>query len=325
MRTKQFLLLLAAFISLQGGEAWVQPRSCRKLPTRLYDVTADNSIAYPSQAAQEEHRLRFSSVGRLYDNENVDVILERLQKATVAVVGVGGVGSWSAEALVRSGIGSIVLIDLDDICISNTNRQLHALSSTVGQMKIDEMKRRLLDINPHLDISLIHDFVSVDNVHSILQSHNLTMVLDAMDGGREKSALLAACVDCSIPIVTCGGAAGRVDPTQIVVHDLTRVKNDKLLRTCRGDLRKLYGFERGDPFHIQKLNPNKRQKWNIDCVYSLEPQKEVADDSSSFRRCDGALGTACFLTGTYGFVAAARVIDKIATDSLVVPSKGLIQ
>jgi tRNA threonylcarbamoyladenosine dehydratase len=270
----------------------------------------------------EERNLRFAGVGRLYstkqDSSAYD-ILDRLSRATVTVVGLGGVGSWAAEALCRSGIGSLVLIDLDDICISNTNRQLHATSSTVGQMKLDEMKRRLSDINPHCNITLIHDFVSVDNVDAILDSHNTTALLDAMDGTKEKSTLLAACVIRKIPVVTCGAAAGRIDPTRIVVDDLIHVTNDRLLATSRKTLRKSYGFNSGVP-HSQKTKV-KEKAWKIQAVFSTEVPPPVCqgDDTSSFRRCDGPMGTACFVTGSYGFVAASRIVEMIATGCLVVP------
>ena len=233
-------------------------------------------------------------------------VIERLSKATVVVVGLGGVGSWAAEALCRSGIGNLILIDLDDICISNTNRQLHALSSTVGKMKIDEMKRRLLDINPACNISLIHDFVSEDNIDDIFTSiPGVTACLDAIDGSIGKSSLIAACARHRIPIVTCGGSAGRSDPTKIVCDDLTKITCDRLLSSCRKMLRQTYGFEHGKPFSEIKKG-NVPRKWRINAVYSLEPQKKLpgGSDSSSLRRCDGALGTACFVTGTCGFVAA---------------------
>jgi tRNA A37 threonylcarbamoyladenosine dehydratase len=252
-------------------------------------------------------------------------VVERLSRATVIVVGLGGVGSWAAEALCRSGVGNLVLIDLDDICISNTNRQLHALSSTVGKMKIEEMKRRLLDINPQCHVTLIHDFVGPDNVQDILLGvssvSGVSACLDAIDGARGKTSLIAACASLKIPIVTCGGSAGRTDPTKFVYDDLTRVQNDKLLAACRKDLRKHYGFEAGLSF--RELQQTKApRKWRIQAVYSMETPKIVPQGThgSSMRRCDGALGTACFVTGTAGFVAAGLIVDMIANDKLKAPN-----
>lgn len=267
-------------------------------------------------------------------------------------------GSWAAEALARSGIGNIILIDLDDICISNTNRQLHAMHSTVGKMKIDEMKRRLVDIHPACNVTLIHDFVSlytvltyvgvkccfecelahdslfyistlllskvtIDNANTIIKSlqPQVTAVIDAIDGMYEKTSLILSCVENRIPIVTCGGAAGRMDPTKVVIDDLTKVEEDRLLFKCRKLMRQEHGFPK---VAIPTKGKKERiRKWRIFAVYSTEVQQKVLqkEDESSFRTCDGALGTACFLTGTYGFVAASKVVEMIAMDELVVPKK----
>jgi len=302
-------------------------------PLPKHEVNGGVSIAPPDviQLATEQRNLRFAGVGRLYAEESKHSpsvephiqVIDRLTQATVVVVGLGGVGSWAAEALCRSGVGNLVLIDLDDICISNTNRQVHALSSTVGQMKIDEMKRRLLDINPECNVTLIHDFISNENVHQILEGllTDVTALLDGIDGAKAKSALLAACTDLRIPVVTSGGAAGRMDPTKIVCDDIAKV-NDKLLATCRKDMRKRYGFGTGLSFQARQKG-SKVKKWRIDAVYSLEEQKALpsGEDASSFRRCDGALGTSCFVTGSYGFAAASRVVEMIAKDRLRPPMR----
>ena len=218
----------------------------------------------------------------------------------------------------------MILIDLDDICISNTNRQIHAMSSTIGQMKIDEMRRRLLDINPECQITTIHDFISPENVHSILNSllPDLTVCLDAIDGQTAKTALIAACVEKNIPIVTCGGSAGKVDPTKITCDDLTRANGDKLLTACRRNLRKEYGFLVGKK--MTQFKGIKPRKWGVQAVYSVEEQKDIPegdDNASGMRRCDGALGTACFVPGTCGFVAASKIVDMIANDRLIFPKK----
>jgi tRNA A37 threonylcarbamoyladenosine dehydratase len=293
----------------------------------------DTSESEKNMIAQERH-LRFSGVGRLYTEQSAKQVsgerdlpphlevMERLAASQVAVIGLGGVGSWAAEALCRSGVGSLVLVDLDDICVSNTNRQLHALSSTVGQMKLDEMKRRLSDINPQCNITLIHDFVSRDNVNEILDSagNGLTALLDSMDGTKEKAALLAACVERRIPVITCGASAGRMDPTKIVVEDLARVSDDRLLANCRRNLRKFYDFEEGYSFSEMRKLKKQPRNWRILAVTSTEPPRQVCQsDISSFRRCDGPLGTACFVTGSFGFIAASRLVEMIANNKLVRP------
>lgn len=317
----------------------------------------------------EDYFLRFSGVGRLYsgnvtatgeetvvgvgsDTEKVHIVLNRLVKATVVIVGIGGVGSWASEAICRSGIGSIVLVDLDDVCISNTNRQVHTLLSTVGKFKIEEMKQRLLQINPHCNVTLIHEFVTKENVEPMLEqilsslstndssSSNTTRacntsrplcVLDAIDGKSEKAALIAACAARQIPIVTVGGSAGKTNPTSIVLQDLARVQDDKLLFACRKILRQEYGFKK--PNLLKPKRPAK--KWYIMAVYSTE-QGESHDTKggynnsssnsnsniiapSSLRICDSTLGTACYVTGTFGFVAAGAIIDMVAKNNFMTP------
>jgi tRNA A37 threonylcarbamoyladenosine dehydratase len=318
------------------------------------------TVEVSSELSNENNRnLRFAGVGRLYTttllsssssssivSNNVDddvvvttptqqsrhiQVIDRLEMSCVVVVGLGGVGSWAAEALCRSGVGNLVLIDLDDVCISNTNRQLHALSTSVGKMKIDVMKERLQLINPDCNIILIHDFVSMDNVDEILTSISppVTACLDAIDGATSKTALIAACARHGIAVVTCGGSAGRTDPTQFVCEDLSRVTGDPLLSTCRKYLRRYHGFEEGTKFRGRKPHERKTpRKWKINAVFSTEPQKllpnmesDDGNDVSSLRRCDGALGTACFVTGTAGFIAAGKIIEMIANDEILIPKK----
>lgn len=311
----------------------------RRISTQRKIAPADNVLSDLLDQQREEdentrsqRHLRFAGVGRLYEqsvapDDTIEMdphlqILERLHGATVAVIGLGGVGSWAAEALCRSGVGNLILIDLDDICISNTNRQLHATSTTVGQMKIDEMRRRLIEINPQCSITNLHEFVSEDNVHEVLDGllPDLDAVLDAIDTRQAKAALIAACVEKKIPIVTVGGSAGMMDPTKIVVNDLTLANGDGLLRNCKKHLRKFYGFPEGKKWS----NRSKMQKWRIPTVYSTETVKTLpkgSDQAGALRQCDGAMGTACFVTGTVGFVAAGQVVDMIAKKKPITPRK----
>jgi tRNA A37 threonylcarbamoyladenosine dehydratase len=285
---------------------------------------------------------RFGGVGRLYAREisRSDAkiyddtpkqvvephfqIVDRLTASTVSVIGIGGVGSWAAEALVRSGVGNVILMDLDDVCISNTNRQLHATSTSIGKLKTREMKRRLLDINPDCNVTLIRDFVMENNVQHILDvmQPQVDVILDCIDGAKEKTALLAACTQRKIPIVTCGGAAGKVDPTKVVVQDLTRVLYDPLLALCRKNLRQNHGFGKGISFLDQKRHNIRPKKWRIPAVYSTENVSGNEKKApSSYRLCDGPLGTACFVTGTFGFVAASEVVNMLAKGKLAIPRK----
>jgi tRNA A37 threonylcarbamoyladenosine dehydratase len=321
-------------------------------------ATLDDDSSVSSVPLSDENDLRFAGVGRLYttaetapmkqiDAESTNQtlmeplprnghfgVIDRLEASRVVVVGLGGVGSWAAEALCRSGVGHITLIDLDDICISNTNRQLHALATSVGQMKIDAMQSRLKNINPNCEVTLIHDFVSKENADEIWKSIEelspkaVTACLDAIDGSDAKTAWIAACARRKVPIVTCGGSAGRTDPTKFICDDLTRAIEDPLLSSCRKNLRKYYGFQEGvspgskarDP-SSGKLRKKLPRKWKIQAVYSRESPRAVSRESSSMRRCDGALGTACFVTGTSGFIAASRVVEMIANDKLAVPKQ----
>ena len=282
----------------------------------------------------EETILRFQGVGRLYEqeqkveernSESYTEIIHKLQKSTVAIVGIGGVGSWAAESICRSGVGNIILVDLDDVCISNTNRQLHATSASVGKMKINVMKERLLDINPKCNVSLIHDFITEDNAFDIVEGfqkvnsdstrsrRKVDVIIDAIDGNAEKAALIAAACVKDIPIVTCGGAAGRIDPSQIICQDLSQSIECKLLFWTKKKLRNHYRlFPNSNNKKVQK-------KWRIPAVFSTEKQKKVDEDSPSFRKCDGALGTACFVTGTYGMIAASHAINIIANNVCVKP------
>lgn len=359
--TKQLIAALSLFGSILylpefswsfvAAPAQHNGRCKSPLPTRFQSTCRAQPVASESVETSEERDLRFAGVGRLYttdankkqsNTESAEEslreghlgVIDRLQASRVVIVGLGGVGSWAAEAICRSGVGHITLIDLDDICISNTNRQLHALSTSVGQMKIDAMQSRLKEINPDCEVTLIHDFVSKENADEIwntigeLSSKPVTACLDAIDGSDAKTAWIASCARRKVPIVTCGGSAGRTDPTKFVCDDLTRAIEDPLLSSCRKNLRKYYGFQEGvspgekarDP-STGKLKKKLPRKWKIQAVYSRESPKSAPKESSSMRRCDGALGTACFVTGTSGFVAAGKVVEMIANNKLPKPKQ----
>lgn len=253
---------------------------------------------------------RFSGIGRLYGR----VGLQRLQAAHVCVVGIGGVGSWAAEALARSGVGRITLIDMDDICITNSNRQLPAMTSTVGRLKVDVMAQRILDINPECDVRACMDFVTAQNMAQHVTS-DLDYVIDCIDSVKNKAALLAYCKRQKIRVVTTGAAGGQMDPTQIQVADLNKTVNDPLARKVRSILRRDYHFSR---------NPSRN--YSIPCVYSTEqlsyPQpdggvgqaKSFTGDSTRLD-CASGFGAVTMVTATFGFVAAARVVKRIADDA----------
>jgi len=261
----------------------------------------------------DSYRERFSGLARLYGAP----ALERLWSARVTVIGVGGVGSWTVEALARSGIGSIDLIDLDDVCITNTNRQLPALVNTVGVPKIEVLEARVAEINPECRVTAVPMFVTPSNVEAILP-REATFVIEAIDRTSVKAAILHECRRRGIPVVTVGGSGGRKDPTRLQVADLAVSGHDMLLRLTRKRLRRVHGWEMGNG-----------HRFGIRTVFSSEPQvfpwtdgtvcAEPEPDASLRMDCASGVGAACFLTGAVGFLAAGEVVSQIATGELIQP------
>ncbi len=178
-----------------------------------------------------EHR--FGGLFRLYGKPAMDA----LRSARVLIVGVGGVGSWVAEALARSGVGHLTLVDWDDICFSNTNRQIHAMTGTAGRAKVDILADRIHLINPECDVKAIREFYSDKNADELITS-DLSYVVDAIDKKNAKIHLITHCKATDVPVIVSGGAGGRVDPSQIKTTDLRDSFNDPLLAACRKQLRK---------------------------------------------------------------------------------------
>jgi tRNA A37 threonylcarbamoyladenosine dehydratase len=231
--------------------------------------------------------------------------LESLRRSHVCVVGIGGVGSWAVEALVRSGIGELTLIDLDDVCIGNTNRQLHALAGEYGKPKVEVMASRALAINPECRIHPLHCLFLKSNAEELLATR-FEFVIDAIDSPARKCVLIAGCRERGIPIITTGASAGRRDPTRIQVADLSVSSHDRLLQEVRKKLRVRHGF------------PRNAQPFGVECVFSREEmvypgcEDDTEGEADLRLDCETGFGTACFVTGAFGFVAASRVISKIA-------------
>lgn len=244
---------------------------------------------------------RFGGMDRLYGSGT----LARLSACHACVVGIGGVGSWAAEALARCGVGRLTLIDLDHIALSNTNRQIHALEGSYGQAKVSAMAARIRLINPACVVSEIDDFISADNVAQLLPACD--GVLDACDDGAAKAALIAHCKQHQIHCVTLGAAGGRRDPTRIRIDDLARTVHDPLAARLRTQLRKDYGFPKGG-----------KELFGIDCVYSTEAivrpsaacDTELASQAPQGLNCAG-YGSSVMVTASFGFAAAARLIDGL--------------
>ena len=184
---------------------------------------------------------RFASVARVYGEAGC----QRLWQSHVIVVGIGGVGSWAAEALARSGVGRLTLIDLDHVAESNINRQVHALTSTLGAAKVEVMAQRIRDISPDISVHPVDEFIEPGQEEKLIPA-DADLVIDAIDAVAAKASLIAWCVANDKPVIACGAAGGRTDPLQLRVEDLSRTTGDALLSSVRARLRRHHGFPRGD-------------------------------------------------------------------------------
>jgi tRNA A37 threonylcarbamoyladenosine dehydratase len=232
------------------------------------------------------------------------------------VIGVGGVGSWAVEALVRSAIGTITMIDLDVVAPSNVNRQLPALESNFGRDKTAVLAQRCADINPDCQVHIVDDFITIDNLDDLLPN-GLDYVIDGIDDFRTKAALIAHCRRNRINLVTTGGAGGQVDPGKIRRSDLSRTQHDVLLAKTRKLLRQSYSFPR-----------NPKRSFGVPCIYSdeqlvypdgsggLSPSRPVRDasqgEASNALNCAGGLGSVTHVTASFGFAAVAVVLNDLA-------------
>ncbi len=250
---------------------------------------------------------RFAGIDRLYGKGSFATLKQR----HVCVVGLGGVGSWAAEALARTGVGEMTLIDADDVCESNVNRQSHALDGEFGRPKVEVMASRLRAINPDLRIHARAEFVTVGNFEAMLGA-GYSAVLDACDAVRVKVAMIAYCRRARIPIVVSGSAGGRIDPTLITIRDLSRTEHDAMLALVRRRLRDEHGWTRsrgryfGVPAVYSRENVNFPQPDGSVCK-----QRPESTEGGLKLDCGGGLGAAMHVTATFGMVAAARIIQRL--------------
>jgi len=262
-----------------------------------------------NDASNYDSRRRFGGVERLYGS----LALKKFNNAHIIVIGIGGVGSWVVEALARSAIGKLTLIDMDVVAESNINRQLPALSSTLGKNKIDVMAARIHEINPECKIVLKDDFVTKDNLEEMIDI-DANWVVDCIDSSRTKAALIAWCKRRKIKIITLGGAGGQIDPSLIKTADLSKTENDPLLAKTRKLLRQDYGF-----------TSNMKRRFAVPCVFSSEHLKYTTADgeisnkkpdeeegSSTSLSCAGGIGSAVTVTASFAFIAVSYVLKKIA-------------
>ncbi|MBK9990576.1 MAG: tRNA threonylcarbamoyladenosine dehydratase [Verrucomicrobia bacterium] len=259
-----------------------------------------------SEPVASDYNDRFGGVGRLFGRAG----LERLSAAHVAVVGIGGVGSWVVEGLARSGVGAITLIDLDDVCITNVNRQLPAIDGQIGRPKVVVMAERVKSINPACRVEAVAEFFTAASAGRLLAPH-FDCVVDAIDGMTNKALLVDACVKRGLACVSVGGAGGKCDATKIRAGDLGESTSDDLLRQVRKKLRRDHGWARGEGHH-----------YGVRCIYSTEkPVFPWANGTCSTEPepgtnlkldCASGFGTAVFVTGTFGLAAAGEVVRLIA-------------
>jgi len=276
------------------------------------DLTPAPALVDAPESADRERR--FGGVARLYGPS----ALAAFERSHVAVIGVGGVGSWAVEALARSAVGKLTLIDLDNVAESNTNRQVHALDGNYGKPKVDAMAERIALIDRQCQVVRVEDFVDPENFDALLGGR-FDYVVDAIDSVRTKTALIAWCVAHGQPLVTVGGAGGQFDPTRIRIDDLALTIQDPLLSKVRAQLRKQHGFPRGP-----------KAKFKVSAVYSDEPlvypetavcdMDDVAQHVTTSPGHAGPVGLNCAgfgssicVTASFGFAAAAHVLRALAT------------
>lgn len=249
---------------------------------------------------------KFAGIDRLYGVGTV----EKFAASRVAIVGLGGVGSWVAEALSRSAIGHLTLIDADDLCVSNTNRQLPAIEGAYGKPKVSAMAARCVAINPLMSVDAVAGFVTPDNIESHLDA-KFDLVIDACDSVSSKVAMIAWCRRRKLHLVVSGSAGGRVDPTLVRVRDLSRTEQDAMLALVRKRLRADFNFPR-----------NADRFFGVPAVYSLEnvryPQSDGGVSGVRARRdgalkldCSGGLGAATHVTGAFAFAMVGKGLELL--------------
>ena len=251
---------------------------------------------------------RFGGIDRLYGAG----ALACFSRSHMAVVGLGGVGSWLVEALARSGVGRLTLIDADDLCVSNTNRQLPALAGQYGRGKAEAMAERCRAINPEMTVEAVASFLTPANLEDLL-GPGYDLVIDACDSFRTKVEAIVWCRRRKLPIITVGAAGGRRDPTLVRVRDLSRTEHDAMLALIRRKLRAEFNFPKGP-----------KRYFGVPAIYSLEnvqyPQADgsvcglrpkLGADAALKLDCGAGLGAATHITGAFAFVAAGKALEML--------------
>jgi len=242
----------------------------------------------------DEYERRFAGVEKIYGDE----AFRQYEHSHVMVIGIGGVGSWAVEALARTGIGELTIIDMDVVAASNINRQLPAMSSTLGREKIEVMAERCHSINPRIKINLVDDYLTPENVKELL-ANKPDVVLDCIDDVKAKLALMLHCRFNKIPLIVSGGAGGKLDPLKIRVADLSKTEQDPMLAKLRSQLR------------AKGICKKPKEKFGITCVYSIDNPFSSADVCSSAGLRCGGYGSAVVVTSSFAMVAVSEVLKKL--------------
>lgn len=251
---------------------------------------------------------RFGGIGRLFGVK----ALEKIRTSKILIIGIGGVGSWVAESLARTGIGSMTLVDLDDVCITNINRQILATSSSVGQFKVDVMKKRVLEIHPQCEVDTKQCFFSPKNLENIFD-RDYDFVVDACDDFTNKCYLIDHCRKNKIPLVVMGGAGGKLDPLQVRISDMSTSSNDRLLARLRKKLRQDFNFPREDEgeFGVWSVWSHERAVYptSTGCT-TYKPPGELSKNMD----CSEGFGSASFVTGAFAFATTSLVLREITKE-----------
>ncbi len=246
------------------------------------------------------HDQRFNGIASLLGESEANIV----KNSHFLIIGLGGVGTWCVESIARLGANQITLVDLDDICVSNTNRQIHALDGSYGQMKADALAERISKINPDCKVNVHLCFFNEKNMEKIF-AEKPSIIIDTIDAPREKALLINECFKRDVKVVSSGAIGGKTDPTMITVAELSKTKQDMLYRKVRQELKKKH------------LYPLGRSKAKVQCVYSPEPSKKIQkcdiDQTSKALKldCNGGLGTATYMTGTVGFLLSHVAVKEL--------------
>lgn len=281
----------------------------------------------PSAEKDRRYRLhrRFDRLGRLYG----DGAVERLMSSRVAVFGLGGVGSFAAESLARSAVGTLVLVDFDDVCVTNANRQLQALRGNIGKPKAEVLAERLQRVNPQATVIGLRTFYNAQRSDELLTppgGGRYDFVVDCIDNMTAKAHLLATCRARGIPVVASMGAAGRRDPTQIRLADLSATHGCPMAKDLRKILRRHHGFPEKEPFGITAAFSTEPRTWPKALSYDGgEGFRCVCPHKSDEHGCDSRSlidGTASFVTGTFGLMVASVVVNDLTADLIQAAEPG---